>query len=381
MSRKFELGAIFGIPIQVDASWFAILALMTWTLATGYFPSALLGVSTHTYWLMGLTAAVLLFACVLLHELGHSLVAKAYGIPVRRVTLFVFGGVAQIASEPKRPWVELTVALAGPLVSVVLAAACWWVSRVWSPHADAQLIGLAIVRYLWIVNAGIILFNLLPGFPLDGGRVMRALLWAWTKDLTKATRIASICGSAMGIALVVLGGLSALEGRWINGVWSVLLGFYLRNAARASYADVAVRGALANVTVSQLMKTDRIMVPAQTSLQAFVDTYALRYGWSGFPVEDDGQVRGVVTVAAVKRVARARWPAMTVGELMRRDVARFAVRPGTNALEALGRMHASAMTPLVVMEDGQMLGVVHQADILNLLRMKLELGGRKGAKP
>lgn len=242
MTRRIELGQLFGIPILLDTSWFIMLAVVTWTLATGYFPAQMPGRSAATYWLMGLVAAVLLFLCVLLHELGHSLVAKGYGIPVKRVTLFVFGGVAQIASDPKRPLVELMVALAGPLVSAVIATGCFWASSHVVVETHAQLVGRSIVHYLAVVNVAILVFNLLPGFPLDGGRVLRAALWAWWGDLRKATRIASLFGSGLGMGLLALGLVSVIQGHLISGLWDVLLGTFLRNAAKVSYDEVVMRG-------------------------------------------------------------------------------------------------------------------------------------------
>lgn len=255
MSRRLDLGRLFGVPFEIDASWFVILALVTWTLSRGYFPlylHSLYGTSHLLYWVMGFVAAVLLFVCVLLHELSHAVVARAHGIPVRRITLFIFGGVAQIAHDPTRPLVELRVALAGPLVSLALAGLCAWLKplllvRVAAAAdsarllAEVLLIGGAICGYLAMVNVALVVFNLLPGFPLDGGRVLRAVLWGWWGDLRKATRIASAVGNGLGLGLLAIGLLSMAQGRWINGVWSVLLGFYLRDAARASYAQVVAR--------------------------------------------------------------------------------------------------------------------------------------------
>ena len=226
---------LFGIPIHIDRSWFFIAAFAAWSLARGYFPERYPGLSTGLYWAMGGAAALLLFACVLLHELGHSLTAQRHGIPVARVTLFIFGGVAQIGRDPTRPAVELKIALAGPLVSVLIAGACYAGSAAMSVHAPTQLAAVAIVRYLAMTNTALVLFNLLPGFPLDGGRVLRALLWAWTRNLRRATRIASLMGSGLGLGLLVLGLWAIIKGAWAGGMWYILLGFFLRDAALASY--------------------------------------------------------------------------------------------------------------------------------------------------
>ena len=239
--RRLELGRVVGIPISVDAGWLIVLSLVTWTLATRYFPGQIASLTPAAYWGIGLAAAVLLFLCVLLHELGHSLVARLAGIPVSRITLFIFGGVAHIASESRRPLVELSVALAGPVVSAGLGGLCRWGAGLISPQTPPALAGVAILRYLAVVNMAILVFNLLPGFPLDGGRVLRAVLWAVMGDLRKATRIASALGSALGLGLIVLGAYAIFRGGALNGLWYVLLGWFLRDAAHASYQDVLLR--------------------------------------------------------------------------------------------------------------------------------------------
>ncbi len=375
MSSRVDLGRIAGIPIQLDPSWFVILALVTWTSATGYFPDVLRGASVETYWLLGLLAAGLLFVCVLLHELGHAVVAKAHGIPVKCVTLFLFGGVAQIAHDPKHPFVELKVALAGPLVSIAIAALCFWASQHLPTHTDAQLIGLAIVHYLWMVNTMIVLFNLLPGFPLDGGRILRAALWGWWGDLRKATRVASVCGSGLGIALLVLGGVSLVQGRWVNGVWSILLGFYLRDAAQASYQDVVMRRTLAGVPVSAVMTTNVVTVPGALSLRQLVDDYVLRYRSEGFPVEDDGRLQGFVAADAVKAVDPSRWPATAVREVMAQDLSPYVVRPSDDLLTATARMGNTPAARLLVVDDGRLVGTVSRRDVMEWLRLSLARSG------
>ena len=230
---------LFGIPIHIEASWFLIVSFIAWSLARGYFPSTYVGLPAGLYWAMGVLAALLLYLCVLLHELGHSVVARGYGIPVRCVTLFMFGGVAQIARDAQRPAVELQVALAGPLVSALIAGACFAASRHLPAHHPLEVAAAGVVHYLAVINTGLIVFNLLPGFPLDGGRVLRAALWAWTGSLRRATRIASTLGSFLGIGLLMLGGWALTQGAWTTGMWYLLLGMFLRRMARASYDQAA----------------------------------------------------------------------------------------------------------------------------------------------
>ena len=226
---------LFGIPIQVAPSWFPMVGLLTFTLAHGYFPAAYAGLPAPTYWLMGTVAALLLFVCVLLHELGHSLAARRYGIPVARVVLFIFGGVAQISRSPRRPSDELVVALAGPAVSLLLAAGCLFAARQVTGGGTAPRVATAILHYLTILNLGVLCFNLLPGLPLDGGRVLRALLWAWTGSLPRATRAAAVLGAGLGLGLLALGVWALTRRVWMGGLWYGCLGLFLWRAARSSF--------------------------------------------------------------------------------------------------------------------------------------------------
>lgn len=227
---------IFGIPILIDRSWYFTALLITWALATGDFPMQLPGHPAAVYWILGALTAVLLFSCVLLHELGHSFVARAFGIPVHRVTLFIFGGVASIGQEARRPLVEFLVAFAGPLVSLGIALALRAVLQAAPSQPEAVGFVLILLIYLIRVNIGILLFNLLPGFPLDGGRVLRALLWMITGSFVRATRIASAAGIVLGLGLIGLGGWTILARQgWSGGLWAILLGAYLQSTANAVF--------------------------------------------------------------------------------------------------------------------------------------------------
>ena len=223
-----------GIPFLVDANWLLVVALMTWSLATGVFPSEAPALPPAAHWALGLAAAVLLFACVVLHELGHALTARAFGIPVVAITLFMFGGVAHIARESRRPWAELAITGAGPAVSLALAAAFQFAASQLPVATQPELALLLIVRYLAVINAGIIFFNLLPGFPLDGGRILRALIWGLTRNYRLATTLACRLGTLLGWGLMGLGVWRITRGSWIGGIWYILLGKFLRDAARAS---------------------------------------------------------------------------------------------------------------------------------------------------
>ena len=245
---------LFGIPIQVSASWFLIVAMLTWSLAGGYFPARFPGLRPVLYGLLGAAAALLVFACVLLHELGHSLIARRHGIPVGCIRLFFFGGQAQILRNASRPSVELQMAAAGPLVSVGLVAGCVWGLAEIPPLTPVTAALAALLRYLASVNMALLLFNLLPGFPLDGGRMLRAVLWAWLDSrwmrqrvggrdeaFRRATRLASLLGILLGFGLMLLGGWVIVREGWLGGGWYLLLGWFLRRAAQASYRAAYVR--------------------------------------------------------------------------------------------------------------------------------------------
>lgn len=234
---RLELGRIAGIPIHLDTSWFLILTLLSWSLARGYFPAELPALSSTAYGLLGVTSAVLLFVCVVLHELSHALVARRYGIPVARIVLFIFGGVAHITGSPGRPLREFLMALAGPVASLALAAACGGGRSLLPSTTPLMQMSQAVLQYLAVVNVALAVFNLLPGYPLDGGRMLRAVLWGWSGNFHNATRIAGAVGNGLGLALQVLGVVALVQGRWIGGMWYILIGFFLRQAALASYHE------------------------------------------------------------------------------------------------------------------------------------------------
>ena len=226
---------VFGIPIHVDPSWAIVFICMTWSLATRYFPFSLLGAPAWLYWLMGASAVALLFVCVLLHELGHAFMAQRHGIGVAGLRLFLFGGVAQLAGQPRRPRTELLIAAVGLLISALIAGACALAGSRLAATTPWEQILSVLLEYLSMINLALALFNLLPGFPLDGGRLVRAALWAWSGDLRRATRIASALGIALGYGLMALGLWGLGHRVWFGGGWYILLGWYLRNSARATY--------------------------------------------------------------------------------------------------------------------------------------------------
>ena len=371
---------MFGIPIHVHASWLFVFFFMTWSLATGYLPDTLPGLSEPRYWAMGGVAALLLFASVLLHELGHSLVALRYRIPIGQITLFIFGGVAQMRKEPPHPRAEFLIAIAGPLVSFVLAGiSLGSVAVLESFPAEPSLHGLmALGTLLGMVNTQLGLFNLLPGFPLDGGRALRAGLWAWSKDYYRATSQAALVGLLFGVtfglfgALLVVGALSGTTSSALasSGGWIVLLGAFLFTAARGSRKQAAIRASLASVPVRELMVGNVVALSPELSLEEAVNQYFLPYGYGGFPVVHEGRLVGVVAVRDIQSVRNSLWAYRRVSDIMQPSSDDMVVSPDLSAMQALEQMMAVGAERLVVVQDGELLGLVTRAAIGHFIEQR-----------
>jgi len=377
---SWQIGQALGIPIRVHASWFLVFFLVTWTLATDYLPDSLPGFSPERYWVMGGMAAVLLFLSVLLHELGHSYVALRYSIPIDRITLFIFGGVAHMRKEAPTPRAEFLIAAAGPAVSVVLGAACLgFVELTESMQQQRDLQGVVILSaLLGAMNVQLGLFNLIPGFPLDGGRVLRAGLWAWRKDFYRATKQASIVGLGFGVVFVLLGVMmligSAMGGVPVSmastGSWIVLIGAFLFVAALASRRQAAMRQTLAAVPLRNLMVTTVVTIPAQCTLEEAVNRYFQPYGYGGFPVLDDERLVGLITAHDIQAVSPAAWSWRQVGQVMRQVVPSLIVEPNTPVIQVMEYMVREGWDRLVVMQDGKIVGLVTHSAILHFLQLR-----------
>jgi len=376
---SWEIGRALGIPIRVHPSWFLVFLFVTWSLATGYLPDALPGLSDSRYWAMGAVAAVLLFVSVLLHELGHSYVAQRYKIPIGQITLFLFGGVAQMRAEPPSPKAEFLIAIAGPVVSFALgafslglaAASEWW------PAPSGQ--GFAVLGgLLGLVNVQLGLFNLIPGFPLDGGRALRAGLWAWGHDFQRATSRAALVGLGFGVLLaacgaVLLGG--AIGGLFdpstaSNGGWLMFIGAFLFGAAWSTRKQMTLRIALSGTLVRDVMVRAIVTMPPQLSLQSAVDEFFVAYGYGGFPVVADGQVIGVIAVEDVQAIARGLWSWRTVGDVMRPASSDLFISPEASMMQALERMVGAGYDRLVVIDAGRPVGLVTRSAVAQFLQLR-----------
>lgn len=370
---SIKLGRILGIPISIDVSWFVIFALIVYTLAVGYFPQANRHLTPAMNWLGGVIAALLLFASVLLHEIMHSVVAKRNGIGIGGITLFIFGGVSRMTDEPRTPEAELKMAIAGPATSIVLAGAFYVAARL-GGAAVFGVLGYEVVSYLALINLILGMFNLIPGFPLDGGRVLRAILWGATNNLEKATRYAAFSGQAFAWLFIIGGFSTMLFGGFLGGLWFVFIGWFLNNAAHQSYQQLVLRRALSGVDVHRVMTTDFPHVDPSTSLQDFVHDYLLRYDYSAFPITDDGNLVGIITANEVRDVPREQWPTMSVRQVAKLPDEERVIDENDDAFDALMHMAEGNLRRLLVMHDGKLKGMITQDSILNLVRTKMQLG-------
>jgi len=373
MRRGFNLFSIGGIQISIHYSWFLVLGLVVWSLAVKVFPQAYPGFGKPTIWLVSLAAALLLFISVLLHELSHSFVANRLGLGIQGITLFIFGGIAQLGKEPDDPNVELKVAIAGPACSLALAVV-FFVAYLALLTEFGRTPIVAVLEYLWYVNAALVAFNLVPGFPLDGGRILRAILWKRNKDVRRSTRIASLFGRGFAIVLI-LGGLLEIFLRGdLGGLWYVLIGMFLQQAAQGSYQQVLVRNALSGMRVRQTMTTDVIYVGPQLSLVELVESFFFKYRFNSFPVVDGASLVGMIDVEQVKHVPREEWHAVTVRDIMTPISAELVLHPEDDAVDALTKMLKSGWGMLPVAEGDRLLGILTRRDVMTLLKIKTDLG-------
>jgi len=370
--RNLKIATIFGIPIKVNASWILIFLLVSWTLAVGYFPSDYPGLGKSTYWLMGIISALLLFVSILIHELSHSYVVLKYNIPMHGITLFIFGGAAEMTEEPRNPRQEFTIAIAGLIASFILGIFflfLFFMTKIYYPNPAF----LGIFKYLAIINFILIGFNILPGFPLDGGRILRAVLWHIKGNLREATRIASNVGSTFGGILIFFGLLNALFGNFISGLWFIFIGFFLMNAARMSYQQLIARQLLEGIPVSKVMSTDVKSVPSHISVEDLVNDHFFKCFYHGFPVVDEGKLVGMVTIQDVKKVPREKWKETKVSEIMKTDIDKLIVAPEEDAIRALSIMSKYKVGRLPVLDKGKLVGIIARRDFMQCLEIKVEL--------
>ena len=367
--RLFE---IFGFEVKVNVSWTFIALLIAWSLAQGYFPAVYQGLPVATYWWMGIAGVFGLFLSIILHELAHSLVGRAYGIEIKGITLWLLGGVAELEDEPSSPRAELLMALAGPLVSVVLAG-LFSIAAAGARGVGASEAFSGVLQYLGLLNFVLAIFNLLPAFPLDGGRVLRAGLWGWYGDRGWATRIASRTGRAFGIGLMALGVIQILFGGGLTGLWWIILGMFVRYAADSSYTQFEVSQLLKGESVRRFMTPHPITVPPDITVQRLIDDWVFGHFHEFFPVVDGEGAIGCVGMQHIKQVPKEAWGNTTLREIMAARSAENTVDINREAFEVLELMKKTGNSRLMVTEKGALAGVVALKDLLKPISLKREL--------
>jgi Zn-dependent protease/CBS domain-containing protein len=369
--RKVTLFKLAGFTVRADVSWLVLAFLITWSLAVGVFPYYYKGLSQQAYWWMGVCGALGLFGSIVFHELCHSLVARRYGLLIKGITLFIFGGVAEMEDEPQNPKTEFLMAAAGPASSVLLSLIFHALSMA-TENAWPTVVN-GVISYLGWINGTLAIFNLLPAFPLDGGRVLRSALWKYKGDLRWATLVASRTGSLFGFGMIFLGILSLLRGNFIGGVWWFVIGMFLRNASQMSYQQLVLRKSLEGVRVARFMKGDPITVSPSTSVEELVNNYIYRHHFKMYPVVERNRLRGVVTINQVKQVAREEWPVRTVGELAEQCTIDNTISPEADATKALEQMNRLGVSRLLVVDDGRLVGILTLKDMLTFLSLRVDV--------
>lgn len=370
--RRITLVRVLGFEIRADVSWVFLALLITWSLASGFFPHVYPGLAASTYWSMAVLGAAGLFFSLLFHELSHSVVARYYGLPIQGITLFLFGGVAEMEEEPQDARTELLMAIAGPIASVVLGVAFFVLSKLMLGAGVPEHVA-GVPRYLGLVNGLLAGFNMIPAFPLDGGRAFRAALWQWRGDLTWATRIATRAGEGFGLLLIALGVLHAVSGNFVAGMWWFLIGLFLRGSASSAMERLRNKQALSGRTVKSVMTADPITVPPDISLAELVEDYLYRYHHEMFPVMDDSRLVGCVGTRQVREVPRETRETTRVQDVMLPADEDTTVESETPAELVLETMQRRGDSRLMVTENGRLTGIVTLRDLLDDLQMRRTL--------
>jgi Zn-dependent protease len=364
-----RIGRLAGIDILIHPSWFLVFALLSWSLSEGLFLEEHPGWGREVAWAAGLTTSLLLFGSLLLHEFSHCVVARSRGLDVQSVTLFIFGGVSSLKGEPREPADEFRIAIIGPITSfasaIVFAIAGL---ALWGTGVDAAAF------YLAGINALLGVFNLLPGFPLDGGRVLRAAVWARTGSLFAATRTAARVGGGIAFLLMGIGVLIALTGAFLSGIWLIVIGWFLRSQADASYAQVVTRRVFERTPITTLMEVDYHPVHPQTTLLTLLNQYILQYHRRYFPVSLDGEFRGLVSASDLSRFPRDEWENRTVADAMTAASRLFSLSPDDTLSVAADLIAAKNVNQLPVLDEGRLLGFVTRADVIRVLQVREEVG-------
>ncbi len=381
-ARSFKLMTLLGFDIKIDPSWFLIAALITWSLATGYFPFVVPEVTQVAHIVMALTAMVLFFGSLILHELAHAIVAQRFGMKIKGITLFLFGGVAELGDEPETAEAELWVALAGPAMSIALAGLFWVMDSI-ALQFDQQGAVSSVFSYLALINLILALFNLLPAIPLDGGRVLRALLWKRHGNLLEATRIASMSGTFLAWALIGFGVFWVIRGASIGGIWQILIGVFLLGAAKNAYRQQLMAETMTHQTVGDLMSLTVVTTTPEKTLTELVHDTILKHRFSFVPVVEAERLLGYIDLDTAIQTQQDDWPKTRVGDVYIASDDTNTARPNMTADDLINHMAGSKRRKYLVSDGERLLGVISMSDLINYLaltRKVADLTGGEGQK-
>ncbi len=369
---SIKLFKVFGIEIRLDFSWFIVFALFAYYFGFNYFPAVLPDVNGGIIAVVTIITVILFFSSVLIHEISHSLVAKSKGTPVERITLFLFGGMAQIEKEPETPMSEFVMAIAGPAASFVLAilfGIIWLLTRQYEIIREP-------VRYLTIINIILGIFNMLPGYPLDGGRVLRSIIWKVTDNIKKATLIASTTGRVIGFLIIAVGIFFLFTRNFLNGVWFAFIGWFLQSSAQMGYRQLVFETSIKGVKVGDVMNDDIVLVEKDISLQELIDEYFMRYRFGRFPVVEDlrsERLIGIISLHDVKSIERQKWPEIRVGDIVKTIDENEKVDMSIEISEAIKKMGKIGLGHLVIMSGNKLKGIITKSDVMRFIKLQSEL--------
>jgi len=369
---SLELFKVAGVQVEIDYSWIVIAMLVWWSLSAGYFPRTYPGHPFASYWIVGALGTVLFFASVLGHELSHAALGNRLGENVSRITLFIFGGMAHLSGEPKTAGDEFKIAAIGPVSSVVIAAIFWAIEQTLNTlHAPS--LWIALFSYLAFINVALAVFNLLPGFPLDGGRILRAILWHFWGDFRRATAAAADWGNTIAWGLIALGALEIFGGGLVGGIWMIFIGLFLRGAANASYQSVVIEQMLGRASVADLMIREPVTIDPDASVSDAVDRYFLHYGYTGFPVVKDGRAMGILSLSRVRECPREERANRRVHDIMVPVTAKVTISPSATISDAMHRMAEADAGRLLVLDGERLNGLITRSQVARFVQLKSQL--------